>query len=300
MGTVVVTGGVGRIGRWTIDALLDEGWDVVCVDVDAPESPGRWGDGVSFCTVELTEQGETWEVLFDVDPDAVVHLAGIPVPGGHAGTRVFDNNVYSTYNVCTGAGRVGADVVFASSKVVHGYVMQGGAYDPPSAEYLPIDEAHPQYHSEPYSTSKVVGEEIGKLVARKHGVSVSSLRFSAVQHPGQYHILGARDAPERAAGVLWSYIDVRDVASMIAATLHADLAGHEAFLVVAPETVMDEPTTDLYEEYVGPLPEECSIAGEEAAYSAEKARRQVGWTAEHDYHTAASEKIPLPFTESGE
>ncbi|RLM77831.1 hypothetical protein D3D02_19195, partial [Halobellus sp. Atlit-38R] len=37
-------------------------------------------------------------------PDAVVHLAAIPHPEDHAGSRVFANNVESAYNVFDAAG----------------------------------------------------------------------------------------------------------------------------------------------------------------------------------------------------
>ena len=46
--------------------------------------------------------------------------------------------------------------------------------------YLPIDEAHPTYTTDPYSFSKTVIEEIGDYYWRREGISSVALRLPAV------------------------------------------------------------------------------------------------------------------------
>ncbi len=58
------------------------------------------------------------------------------------------------------------------------------------------------------------------------------------------------------AGNCWSYVDVRDVATAVAAALDADIGGHEAFNVAAAENYVGRPTAALVEEQWGDLPAE--------------------------------------------
>ncbi|MFB6136353.1 MAG: NAD-dependent epimerase/dehydratase family protein [Halobacteriaceae archaeon] len=292
MDTVLVTGGLGGAGSWIVERFAERGTHVVCLDQRRPES-GR--ENVSFYAVDLTEQGETWELVHEEDPDAVVHFAAIPDPLSDPGTRVFENNVESTYNVLVAAGRVGAEVAWASSESAYGFPFA----DPtPLPDYLPVDESHPMRPEDPYGTSKVTGEEIAGMVTRRYGVPVTSIRPSWIQYPGRYFVGDVRentdlDDPGR-SGNFWSYVDVRDVASMVEAALDADREGHEAFLAHAAENYVGAPTADLVEAGFGDLPEECALSGEESAFTTAKARDLLGWEPSHDWRTAEDEDVPGP------
>ena len=110
--------------------------------------------------------------------------------------QLFQNNVQSTLNLFLSAAEHNLRrVVFSSSAFVwFNYQQQGSSrpatpgtasprpapdalqnswYDPAEAEtwgpelrYLPIDEDHPARPTETYGLSKVVGEEIGRMIAR--------------------------------------------------------------------------------------------------------------------------------------
>jgi nucleoside-diphosphate-sugar epimerase len=178
--TVVVTGGRGRSGRWICDRLAEE-YHIVCVDVDHPgwEIPER--DSIDFRAVDVTNGGDVRDLISEVDPDAVIHWAALPSPERHAGSRVFETNVGGTYNVLDAAGRAGADVVWASSESAYGMAF---AEETPMPAYLPMDEAHPKAPEDPYGTSKVAGEEVAKMVARRDGVGVASIRPSWIHTAG--------------------------------------------------------------------------------------------------------------------
>ena len=158
--TVIVTGGLGGAGRWVVDRLAAEPYEIVAVDRELPT--GTPPDGVDFRAVDLTNAGETTDLVLSVDPDAVVHLAAIPDPLNHAGERVYRNNVLSTYNVLNAAGRVGADVTWTSSESAYGFPFAESTHAP---EALLIEEDHPLRPADPYGLSKVSGEETTELFA---------------------------------------------------------------------------------------------------------------------------------------
>jgi nucleoside-diphosphate-sugar epimerase len=289
--TVLVTGGRGRSGRWICDRLAREGWQVVAADYDHPgfEVPER--DRLTFRAVDLTDRGQTLDLLAGVDPDAVVHWAAIPVPTRHPGGRVFETNTAAAHNVLVGAGRADARTVLASSESVYGFAF---AEDDRLPDSLPVDERHPKRPADPYGTSKVTSEELAKMVTRRHGISVASIRPSWIQYPGEYNCLDTRDDLSLAAGNFWSYVDVRDVARLVALALDADVDGFEPLLAVADDNFLGRPTVDAIEDYFGTVPEDCTIDGEACAFSNARAAELLEWTPEYDWRTAADADVAEP------
>lgn len=290
-GTALVTGGLGRSGRWLVDRLADEGWHVVCVDVDHPGFGTAGREGVEFRAADLTDRGQAGDVVRGVDPDAVVHWAGIPVPLRHPDGRVFETNTMAAYHVLTAAGDVGARVVWASSESTYGFPF---AADRRLPDRAPLTEDHPLRPEGPYGLSKVAGEEVAKGVARRDGVPVVSLRPSWIQYPGDYECLDLQDDAAAGAGNFWAYVDVRDVASAVVAALGADVDGHEAVHVMAADNYVGRPTAELFEEVFGQRPDPWDLAGEQSAFSLAKAREVLGWEPAHSWREAADEAVDPP------
>lgn len=300
--SVVVTGALGGAGRWIVDRLLNDGYEVVGLDQRLPE--GDTPDGANFFQVDLTDRGETAELIADVNPDAVAHLAAIPDPTNHAGVRVFSNNVLSTYNVLDAAGRAGARVVWASSESAYGFPFTERLLVP---DYVPIDEEHPLRPDDPYGTSKVAGEEVASSVARRYEVPVVSIRPSWVQYPGEYQTTANRErfdletlrelppgtSPSGGAGNFWSYIDVRDLASMFAAALDADVTGHEPYLCHAAENYLGIETSRLLDALYDDPPRG-DLEGETSAFTTAKAERDFGWEPKHTWREAADANVDEP------
>lgn len=292
MTKIVVTGGCGKAGSWAVERLAESGHDVVCID---QFRPGEGRENVHFYAADLTDQGTTWELIQTEAPDAVVHFAAIPAMGIRAGTETFENNVLSTYNVLVAAGTVGARTVWTSSESAYGFVF---ADEPWVPDYLPLDEEHELRPEDPYGTSKAAGEEVAKMVARKYDVPVASIRPSWVNEPGRYDTPGIRerfdpDDPAPSAN-FWSYVDVRDLASMVERAVEADFDGHEAFLAVADENYLDHPTADAIEAAFGDLPEECDLEGDRSAFSTAKAKELLGWEPVHSWREAETEEVDGP------
>ena len=280
---VIVTGGRGASGEWIVDRLAAS-HEVTCLDRDRPNDGGT--EGVDYLTVDLTDPGAVFDIFTATDPDAVVHWAAIPVAGNHAGVDLYRNNTLVAYNVLTAAGRIGADVVQASSDGAYGFFF---AEQTPIPDELPITEAHALRPEDPYGLSKVVTEEIAKTVTRRDGIRIASLRPSWIQVPGEYHCRDPKyvDDLDAGAGNYWSYVDVRDVVDLVESALAADFDGHEAFNCAGPDNALGRPLESLIREQYGDVPDDCSVEGDASAYSTAKATRLLGWEPTHSWKTAA-------------
>ncbi|MBK8781529.1 MAG: SDR family NAD(P)-dependent oxidoreductase [Anaerolineales bacterium] len=100
--------------------------------------------------------------------DTVFHLGAlIAIPYSYVNPReVFDVNVMGTMNVMMAARDFGVRrVVHTSTSEVYG-----------TAQYVPIDEAHPLQGQSPYSASKIGADKIAESFYRSFEVPVVTLR----------------------------------------------------------------------------------------------------------------------------
>jgi UDP-glucose 4-epimerase len=287
---IAVTGGRGQSGRWVVDRLADD-HTVTVLDREHPGPDGH--PGVDYRALDCTDAGAVLDAVTALDPDAVVHWAAIPVADTHTGVDLFRNNALAAHHVLTAAGRVDADVVQASSDGAYGFFF---ADETPVPDRLPVPESHALRPEDDYGLSKIVAEETGKTVARRDGVSVASIRPSWIQEPGAYPCRDDAYVDDLAAGAgnYWSYVDARDVASMVEAALDADLDGHEAFNCVAADNALGRDLADLVASHYGHLPDDCAVSGDDSAYDTSKAQRMLDWTPEHSWRDAADEEARAP------
>lgn len=290
--TALVTGAVGNVGSWVCDRLADHGVDIVGVDLDRPSETRS---NLNFRKLDLRDQAETWETVHETNPDAVVHCAAISNPVDNPGTRIFENNTSTTYNVLVAAGRTDAEVVWISSQAAYGALFAEETWVP---DYLPIDESHPFRPEDPYGVSKVCGEEIAKMVARRYDVPVTTLRATTIRTPDEHRTRPPKEGvtltSDEVHGNFGSYVDVRDVARVIEAALAADHEGHEVFLCAADENYLGPPTEEIVETICGELPEKCDLNGQQAALSNAKAKEVLDWTPTHSGSMAEVEDASGP------
>lgn len=287
---VVVTGGAGHIGKYVNDELRAHGHTVVAADMKRPE----WGGPHRL--VDFTKLGEVYGALHGAD--AVLHLAAIPFSGVHPNETVFGNNVMSTFNVFEAASGLGIpSVVQASSFTTLGFSRWVKPFSP---SRVPIDEQHPNAPQESYGLSKLIAEDIAQQYALSHDTRTVNLRFCPVVFPelpaGGYAPRLRRywAKPEEGAEKLWSYIDVRDVATVIRLALEHQGKGNDAFYVSAVNTHQREPTRDLIARYFpdcGPIADEFGRDDPcESIVSGEHARQVLGFEPAHRWETYFQEE----------
>jgi nucleoside-diphosphate-sugar epimerase len=180
--------------------------------------------------------------------------------------------------------------VWASSESTYGWAF---AREPTLPDELPITEAHPTRPEDPYGTSKVAGEEVARMVARRYGVPVTSVRPSWIQYPGEYRCRSLDDLGD-GAGNFWSYVDVRDVASLVSSALAVDEGGHDAVHAAAADNYLGRPTRTVVEEFFGRVPDDCRLEGEASALSTAKAGGLFDWQPEHTWREAADATVETP------
>ena len=281
---VLVTGGLGMIGRVVVQQLLAAGISPVVVDQVAPAGAEI---GVTSVQCDLTDLQATLEVVRDVD--VVFHLAAIPNPTGPL-ERVLGVNVMSNYNVLEAARQNGIPrVIYSCSDSASGFGIHLVNLKP---LYLPIDESHPMWPHETYSLSKYFGEEMLANYARAFGIEGIALRYTWVwterDRPSVRRIAAARQAglvdPN---GWFGAFIGVEDVAQafLLASQYRFPQDQHppfEAFYLSSADTFMSEPTLDALARRFDPLPEirdpQYFAANPHAVpFDTRKAQRMLGW-----------------------
>ena len=278
---VVVTGGSGRAGSFTVRALAAGGHEVINLDMARPPAglPG------GYVQLDLADAGEVYDVLAQFRPEGVCHLAANPSPTGFPRHQTFENNVLSTNGVMQAAGDVGVSrLVYASSEMATGWLTTEEL--PPR---FPFDETDRVASPNAYALSKYMGEVIADSMVRQYpAMSICSLRINNVIMPDGYDVLQFRrdNFPEGGANY-WSYIDARDVATAFRAGLVGEISGHEVFLIAAADTCLDTPVQEAIGRRYGPGARFAPDHGPfESVFSCRKIEERLGWRPRHAWRDA--------------
>jgi nucleoside-diphosphate-sugar epimerase len=197
---ILVTGADGFIGRHLVEALESAGRVVYPHTLEA-------GD-ISRCPLDFEGVAH------------VFHLAGKTfVPDSWDSTlRFYEVNLLGTVNVLEFCRRHHASITFISSYV----------YGQPDS--LPITEDHPLRPLNPYSHSKILGEEVVGYYHSQFGVPATVIRPFNIYGPGQEHRFLIpkliRQALDPSAGEIVvtdlrprrDYIHIRDLVALLVAT----------------------------------------------------------------------------------
>lgn len=155
-GTLLVTGADGFIGSHLTEFLLSKGHKVrALVQYNSFNSWG-WLDGHRESEQLEIVSGDVRDPAFCdyicKDIDTVFHLAAlIAIPYSYVAPDSYvQTNVTGTLNICQAAKNNGVkQVLHTSTSEVYG-----------TAQYVPIDEAHPVQPQSPYSASKIGADAI--------------------------------------------------------------------------------------------------------------------------------------------
>ena len=214
-GRVLVTGRYGFTGHYVAEALAAAGWDVWGACSHPTKDMGPL-DRVA----DLTDANSVAQMVNDVRPDAVVHLAGIAFVGHGSVDDFYHVNLMGTRNLLDALSKGGhgkSGVVLASSANVYG-----------NALVSPISESTPPAPANDYAVSKLAMEYVAKLFANQLPIMITRpFNYTGVGQDPKFlvpkivsHFRNA--APRIELGnldVARDFSDVRDVASIYAALL---------------------------------------------------------------------------------
>jgi nucleoside-diphosphate-sugar epimerase len=219
---VLVTGASGLIGGAAAAKLAEMGHETIGLSRHPSSSaPGTTG----VIAADLGRPGAV-DMIVDGQPrcDAIVHAAGTN-DSSAAGPEISLTNCLGTQQMLELAGRWQVtSFVFISSLQVIGRPLR-----------LPITEEHPVDPLTAYHASKLYGEQLVK-VARNGGTPAASLRLNAPVGTGMQagRIMSVfvgralRGEPLEVAGEgtrCQDYVDVRDIASAVAAAVQRSATG---------------------------------------------------------------------------
>ncbi len=270
---VVVTGGSGRVGEVTTRSLTDAGHEVVVVDTSPPNHgiPA----GASFVHASATDYGALLAACRHAE--AIVHLAGIAKPVGHAPQVVHNTNVVASYNVLCAAAELGISrVVMASSVNAIGLTWSRN----PVFDYFPVDEQHATRNEDPYSLSKWVGEIQADSMVRLHPeLRVASLRLHMfmADHAEALH-WSVGEYAESARRGLWGYTTHRMWVDALVLALTAPFSGHEKFYIVADRNVLRESSKELALSQFPEVKVRGRLDGDTGFFDCGHARDLLGWS----------------------
>lgn len=225
---IVVAGSEGFLGKKVCSQLINEGHDVVRLDISK---------GDDLCDVRV----------MDGIPqiDCFIHLANLVyVPGSYENPALYYRvNYLTTLNALEICRKYNARLVYVSSYI----------YGPP--QYLPVDEIHVSNPTNPYAQTKLICEKLCEGYHRDFGVKVSIVRPFNIYGVGQKGMLlipeiigqlkeGKEEVQLKAASPRRDYINVIDVANAICMCMSPD-EDYCAYNVCSGESISIREITEL-------------------------------------------------------
>lgn len=288
---IFFTGGSGKAGKHVIPYLLDQGHQVLNVDLEPLDHPG-----VDNLKADVTDSGQMFNAmssyanLDELEPgngvpkfDAVVHFAAIPRILLQPDNETFRINSIGTYNVIEAAVKLGIQkIIIASSETTYGVCFSDGKTDPHS---LPLEEDYDVDPMDSYGISKVVNEKTARGFQRRSGYDIYALRIGNVIEPHEYedlfpHIL---NHPEERRRNTFCYIDARDLGQIVDLCLQKDGLGFQIFNAGNDTNGALLPTQELVERYFPGVPLTREMGEYEALYSNRKIREVLGFKENHNW-----------------
>jgi nucleoside-diphosphate-sugar epimerase len=287
---VLVTGAGGLMGQYVVDELRThatvKGFDLL----------------ESITNIEhIVGDVEDADAVADACSgcDAVVHIAARPNIWSGTGSEIIQTNTVGTWNVLAGAERAGVKrVVITSSDSVLGFTVLQGAMLPP--DYLPAGPQHALRATDPYALSKVLAERMAESFVDRGKLEVLAIRpvyvlypefecevLARAQDPDGYVGPAAGGRQPAGGGVMWQYIDPRDLARAFRLALGVEFQGFEAFLICAQRSLAPNPTVTRLKEFLGRdvtvrKPEVYAENPYAPIYDLQHAHDRLGFLAMHD------------------
>jgi CDP-glucose 4,6-dehydratase len=175
---VLITGGCGFVGRWVCRALDSASVDLHILDL-APSS--HLEAKHTFHRTDLRDLKATSELLGNLRPAAIIHLAGQPgVASSHENpVGAYEANVLATFNLLEACRqRRGVEAIVAvSSNHVYG-----------DQHHLPTPEDAPLNGLAMYAASKLAGDVLARAYGKTYSVPVGIARMTNSYGGDDHHV----------------------------------------------------------------------------------------------------------------
>lgn len=176
---VLITGGAGFVGSWTVSALLEQGVCVATIDNLSTGNPEHVPAGAQLFEQDIRDEQGVLSVFRAFKPTHVLHCAS-DISGRLASCAEIINsaeiNVTGSVNVLKAVVAFNCRrFVFSSTAAVYGEVPDGES----ALEHSPL---RPQ---SPYGASKAAFEMLLVPLLRGQWPAVTVLRYANVYGPGQ-------------------------------------------------------------------------------------------------------------------
>lgn len=295
---IVFTGGSGKAGRECIPYLLNQGHQVLNLDlIDFPQEHVPKGKTVYTMKTDLTDEAQVFNALtslFSMDeyalpehpriPDAVIHFAAYARNMIVPDSETYRCNVMSTYNIIESASKLGIKkIVIASSETTYGVCFTQGDSDYDS---FPLDEdTYDRNPMDSYACSKLTGERIGRSFARRFKSDIYALVIGNVVSPEQYATDFERHVsdPMTRKRNAWAYIDARDLGQICDLCVKKDGLGFQVFNATNDTITTAIPTKEFLKKYCPNTPITREMGEWEAPLSNKKIRDVLGFKEEHNW-----------------
>lgn len=288
---IIFTGGAGKAGKHVIPYLLDQGHQVLNIDLKPLEAPG-----VDNLIADITDSGQMFNAMTsyanfgELEPgngvpkfDAIVHFAAVPRLLLNPDNETYRVNAMGTYNVLEAGVKLGIrKIIFASSETTYGVCFADGERKP---EYIPVDEEHPVVPEDSYAISKVTNEVTARGFQKRSGFDIYGLRINNVIEPHEYE----QDFPKYIANPdlrrrnFFAYIDARDLGQIVDLCLKKDGLGFQIFNASNHDHSVDLTTQQIIDRYYSDVPIKRTMGEYETFYSNEKAKRVLGFKEQHNW-----------------
>lgn len=172
---VLVTGADGFIGSHLVEKLVDEGYDVKAFCFYNSFNTWGWLDTldkeklskVEIFTGDIRDPNGVRTAIKDCEE--IYHLAAlIAIPFSyHSPDSYIDTNIKGTLNILQASrdSSTAKRILITSTSEVYG-----------TAQYVPIDEAHPRQPQSPYSASKIGADSLAESFYRSFDLPVTIVR----------------------------------------------------------------------------------------------------------------------------
>ncbi len=240
---ILVTGANGFVGSWLATELVAKGYAVYGLGREVTPQPPLHTDltprpplrkrrgGEDYFPCDVTDANRLNEIIRDVAPEVVIHLASLTMASGKpAAVDYYRVNVIGTLNLLEAVRQhaPSARVILATSSAMYGI---------PTSPDGVINEDHPLRPVNPYGVSKAAQHLMGYQYVAQHGLNIIRVCPFNLIGPGQPADLAAptfarqivaiergEQEPVLVTGDLSAsrdFLDVRD-----AAKAYVSLIGH--------------------------------------------------------------------------